>query len=123
VHKRCTGEELWAAYRLARFSVFPSLLEGYGLPIAESLASGTPVITSNHGSMAEVAEKGGCVLIDPRNIDDLERAMALLLDDDETLSKLRDEALAADTGTWERYATELWEFFTKPVADVVESPQ
>lgn len=123
VHKRCTEEELWAAYRLARFSVFPSLLEGYGLPIAESLASGTPVITSNHGSMAEVAEKGGCVLIDPRNIDDLERAMALLLDDDETLSKLRDEALAADTGTWERYATELWEFFTKPVADVVESPQ
>ena len=65
VRKRCSEEELWGAYRLARFSVFPSLLEGYGLPIAESLLSGTPVITSNFGSMAEVAEKGGCLLVDP----------------------------------------------------------
>jgi FkbM family methyltransferase len=87
VRKRCSEEELWAAYRLARFTVFPSLLEGYGLPIAESLASGTPVITSSYGSMAEVAEQGGCLLVDPRDVNELERAMALLLDDDEVLGR------------------------------------
>jgi glycosyltransferase involved in cell wall biosynthesis len=113
VRKRCPEDELWAHYRLARFTVFPSLLEGYGLPIAESLASGTPVITSNYGSMAEAAEKGGCLLVDPRSVDELERAMSLLLDDDDALSKLRDEALSVDTGTWERYANDLWSFFTE----------
>lgn len=112
VRKRCSEEVLWTAYRLARFTVFPSLLEGYGLPIAESLASGTPVITSNYGSMAEVAEKGGCLLVDPRDVDELTRAMALLLDDDEALVSLRDEALGVDTGTWEVYASQLWDFFT-----------
>ena len=112
VRRRCSEELLWAAYRLARFTVFPSLMEGYGLPIAESLASGTPVITSNYGSMAEAAEKGGCLLVDPRNVDELERAMALLLQDDDALEKLRDEASRVDTGTWEGYAGSLWDFFT-----------
>jgi glycosyltransferase involved in cell wall biosynthesis len=112
VRKRSSEEELWAAYRLARFTVFPSLLEGYGLPIAESLASGTPVITSNYGSMAEVAEKGGCLVVDPRDVDQLERAMALLLDDDDVLQKLRDKAVEIDTGTWQSYASRLWDFLT-----------
>jgi FkbM family methyltransferase len=117
VRKRCTEDELWAAYRLSRFSVFPSLLEGFGLPIAESLACGTPVITSDYGSMAEVAERGGCVLIDPRNVDALERAMAFLLDDDLALAKLRDEALGSDVGTWDSYASQLWDFFTDRAAE------
>jgi FkbM family methyltransferase len=122
VRKRCTEDELWAAYRLSRFSVFPSLLEGFGLPIAESLACGTPVITSDYGSMAEIAERGGCVLVDPRNVDALERAMALLLDDDLALAKLRDEALGSDGGTWDSYASQLWDFFTEgPVDERLES--
>jgi glycosyltransferase involved in cell wall biosynthesis len=112
VWKRCAEDELWAAYRLARFTVFPSLLEGYGLPIAESLASGTPVITSNYGSMAEVAEQGGCLLVDPRNVDEVGDAMSLLLHDDEALNKLREEALGIDARTWEAYASELWDFLT-----------
>jgi glycosyltransferase involved in cell wall biosynthesis len=117
VRKRISEEQLWAAYGLARFTVFPSLLEGYGLPIAESLASGTPVITSNYGSMAEVAEVGGCVLVDPRNVDELERAMALLLESDAELQRLRDEAARRDTGTWDLYASRLWTFFTEPYAE------
>ena len=43
-----TESELESAYRQARFSVFASLHEGYGLPVAESLAMGTPVITTNY---------------------------------------------------------------------------
>ncbi len=55
VWKRASEQRLWASYHLARFSVFPSLVEGYGLPIAESLVCGTPVITSDFGSMVELA--------------------------------------------------------------------
>ena len=52
---------LWAAYRLAHCTVFPSFHEGFGLPVAESLACGTPVITSNFGSMKQIASGGGRV--------------------------------------------------------------
>ena len=58
---------LWAAYDLAHCLVFPSLNEGFGLPIAESLASGTPVVTSEFGSMREIAGHGGGLLVDPRD--------------------------------------------------------
>ena len=61
VYRRVSEESLWALYRLAAFSVFVSLLEGYGLPVAESLSCGTPVITSDYGSMAEIAAGGGAV--------------------------------------------------------------
>jgi glycosyltransferase involved in cell wall biosynthesis len=116
VRKRSTETELWAAYRLARFSVFPSLLEGFGLPVAESLASGTPVITSGFGSMAEIAEQGGSVLVDPLDIDELEREMTRLLKDDDALAGLRAEAAARPSQSWERYADDLWRFLAEPTA-------
>ena len=69
-------ELLWAAYRLAYCTVFASLHEGFGLPVAESLASGTPVITSNFGSMADIASQGGALLVDPRDDDSAHRRPA-----------------------------------------------
>jgi FkbM family methyltransferase len=112
VRKRVTDTELWAAYKIARFSVFPSLLEGYGLPVAESLASGTPVITSSHGSMAEIAVGGGALLVDPRNVDEIESQMGRLLTDDELHERLTEKARARDLGSWDDYAREVWDFFT-----------
>jgi glycosyltransferase involved in cell wall biosynthesis len=113
VRKRCSEEELWTAYSLARFTIFPSLLEGFGLPVAESLASGTPAITSAHGSMAEIAEGGGCLVVDPRDIDSLEGAMAQLLQDDGLLERLRREAASRPSWTWDDYAGELWRFLVE----------
>jgi glycosyltransferase involved in cell wall biosynthesis len=109
---RVTDTELWSAYRLARFTVFPSLLEGFGLPVAESIAAGTPVITSSHGSMAEIAAGGGALLVDPRDTDAITAQMRLLLTDDEIVERLRNEARARNLGSWDDYAREVWEFFT-----------
>lgn len=106
---RADDELLWSAYRLARFTVFPSLNEGFGLPVAESLAVGTPVITSRFGSTLEIAESGGALLIDPREDDELTSAMRVLLTDDATLARLRSEALARPASTWDRYAADVWE--------------
>jgi glycosyltransferase involved in cell wall biosynthesis len=108
VYERVAEQSLWALYRLADFSVFPSLLEGYGLPIAESLASGTPVITSNHGSMAEIAEGGGALVVDPRDSAELAKAMTSLLTDKGLRNRLADEARARVFPTWDQYSESLW---------------
>jgi glycosyltransferase involved in cell wall biosynthesis len=100
--------QLWAAYRVARFTVFPSLNEGFGLPVAESLSCGTPVITSNFGSMAELGELGGALLINPRDDDALAAAMRTLLTDDAALGALRNEAQSRPPRHWDDYAAEVW---------------
>lgn len=105
---------LSAAYRLARFTVFPSFNEGFGLPVAESLASGTPVITSGHGSMREIAEAGGgALLVDPRDDHDLAAGMHKLLNDDATYTRLCREAAARRPRRWDEYAADLWDFFVE----------
>ena len=103
---------LYGAYRVARFTVFPSLYEGFGLPAAESLACGTPVITSNFGSMREIAQEGGALMVDPRVDADIAAAMESLLNDDDLLERLRAEALARPERTWDMYAAETWERLT-----------
>jgi glycosyltransferase involved in cell wall biosynthesis len=99
---------LWAAYRIAYFTVFPSLNEGFGLPVAESLASGTPAITSGFGSMAEIAADGGTLLVDPRDDDDVADAMRRLLTDPELRAELASAARSRPHRTWDDYAAEVW---------------
>ena len=108
--KRATEDELWAAYELASFTVFPSLVEGYGLPIAESLACGTPVITSEFGAMEEVGRGGGAILLDPQDSDAMVEAMRSLLVDTDLLDRLRSEARRRAWKSWDTYADEVWEF-------------
>ena len=59
-----TDEELAALIRGARCLVYPSLYEGFGLPVLEAMACGTPVVTSRGGATEEVAG-GAAVLVDP----------------------------------------------------------
>jgi len=114
VRRGVRDDELQIAYLEARFSVFPSLHEGYGLPVAESLAAGTPVITSNFGSMSEIALGGGCLLIDPRDDQAIAGAMERMLTDDELVARLAKEARSRQFRTWDEYADELWEALTAP---------
>ncbi len=112
VVKRLSEGRLWAAYTEARFTVFPSLVEGFGLPILESLRLGTPVITANYGSMAEVARGWGAVEVDPRDTDALRSAVECLLSDDDELLRLQAEAGSRTWSTWDDYCDDLWGFFT-----------
>lgn len=110
-----SDELIWAAYRLARFTMFPSFYEGFGLPVAESLASGTPCITSGFGSMKEIADGGGALLVDAYSDDDIREKMRLLLTDDVLLQRLRAEAAARPPRTWDDYATDLWNELVVPL--------
>eukprot|EP01028_Stygiella_incarcerata_P002619 TRINITY_DN1494_c0_g1_i5.p1 TRINITY_DN1494_c0_g1~~TRINITY_DN1494_c0_g1_i5.p1 ORF type:complete len:609 (+),score=155.17 TRINITY_DN1494_c0_g1_i5:131-1828(+) len=104
-------ELLWSAYRMARFTVFVSQAEGYGLPVGESLYVGTPVVLSNHGSMLEIGEDGGGVeFVNPYDVNSVANGMHRLLTDDARLAQLREEALSRPRTTWDEYAERQWQW-------------
>jgi glycosyltransferase involved in cell wall biosynthesis len=70
-----SDEELAALYRGARALVFPSLYEGFGIPVLEAMASGTPVVTSAGGATEEIAG-GAAVLVDPLDVDAIAAGIA-----------------------------------------------
>ncbi|TAL44740.1 MAG: glycosyltransferase family 1 protein [Salinibacterium sp.] len=100
--------ELWRLFDEARFTALLSLHEGFGLPVAESLALGTPVLTSNYGSLAEIAREGGCVMVDPRDDDAIIEGMRAMLTDDALIRRLRAEIGKAPSRTWADYAADIW---------------
>jgi hypothetical protein len=109
VSVRGLGDDaLWALYRQARFSVLVSLHEGFGLPVAESLSFGTPVLTSAHGSTAEIASSGGCLIVDSRDDDAVIAGMRYLLLNDELIAILTQEAESLPQRGWADYASEVW---------------
>jgi glycosyltransferase involved in cell wall biosynthesis len=67
--------ELAALYRGARCVLYPSVYEGFGLPVLEAMACGTPVVTSRGTAMEEVAG-GGAVLADPLDVEALAAGVA-----------------------------------------------
>jgi glycosyltransferase involved in cell wall biosynthesis len=99
-------EDKPALYSGARALIFPSLYEGFGLPPLEALACGTPVITSNRGSLPEIVGDGG-LLLEPDDVEGLAGAMEKLLNDDTLWKDLREKGLAHATKfSWEKTARE-----------------
>lgn len=83
----CSQEELWRQYGLALALLFPSLHEGFGLPILEAMAAGTAVVTSDRGATAEVAGDAA-LLVDPLDHTALVGAMSRLVDEPELVREL-----------------------------------
>lgn len=80
--------ELLSMMRRARALLFPSLAEGFGLPVAEAMTLGCPVLTSNRGAVAEVAGNAA-VLVDPESPQEIAAAIARLERDDRLCAQLR----------------------------------
>ena len=101
--------ELAALFRHAHSLVMPSLYEGFGLPLVEAMSCGCPVITSDRGSLPEIAGKGA-QCFDPFNISAMAMAIVALLRSPEELQQKRTAALrrAADF-SWDKAAQEtIW---------------
>ena len=100
------ANDLRALYQGAAGFVFPSLYEGFGLPVLEAFASGVPVITSTTTSLPEVAGDAA-LLVEPTDVDAIAGAMASILEDSVLAGRLRTAGLArARTFTWARCASE-----------------
>jgi glycosyltransferase involved in cell wall biosynthesis len=79
-------EDLVCLYQGAEVFVYPSLYEGFGLPVLEAMASGCPVVTSSVSSLPEVVNDAG-ILVDPNNIDDIALGIKKALAEREILIK------------------------------------
>ena len=102
---------LHRAYASCAFTVYPSLGEGFGLPVLESLAHGKPCLCSGRGALGESARDGGCLMLDRLDTPaDLAAAMERLLTDATALNALAAAARARTFRTWPQYAAELTEW-------------
>lgn len=103
--------ELPVIYNLAEFTVYPSFYEGFGLPPLESLACGTPVITSDRASLPEVVADAA-LLVNPDDVNDIAEAIARLGISTEERKKLSQKGLArAKLFSWEKTARETLEIY------------
>ena len=108
--------ELQTLYSRASIFAFPSLDEGFGIPVLEAMAHGVPVITSNRPSLVEVAGDAA-LLVDPDRTEDLQYALARLISDpglrDEYSRRGRDRAKCYP---WERAIRETYGVYRELLA-------
>ncbi len=99
-----SNEDLDSLFRIADFFIYPSLCEGFGIPILEAMQAGTPVITSNVSAMPEVA-KGAALLIDPYDINSIVEGMVKLYRDKALCGELKKRGQKrAKEYSWDRTA-------------------
>jgi len=100
-------EVLEALYGRCRFTVFPSIAEGFGLPILESIWYGRPCLCANFGAMEEAASGGGCLRVDMRSVDAIARGIQKMASDTTLLASLEEECSQRRLRTWSDYAEQV----------------
>ncbi|MBT5378104.1 MAG: glycosyltransferase, partial [Opitutae bacterium] len=105
-----TDEELRLQYATSSFTVYPSIAEGFGLPVLESLKNGKPCVCSSQGAIGEISNGGGCLTVEKPTPEALSKAMKTLLTDSELHSTLCNNARNRTFRTWSDYASDILEF-------------
>lgn len=105
------SQDLPSVYASARLFVFPSLYEGFGIPLIEAMGVGTPVVASNQSCLPEVVGEGGMV-VDPHNTEMLAQAMRMLLTDELKRKEFIEKGYKrAAEFTWEKTAKKTLELY------------
>ena len=110
-------EQMPALYSAAEVFTFPTLYEGFGIPVLEAQACGTPVLTSDCTALPEVGG-AGAVYADPYNVEDIAEKLEQLLVEDTLRTALRDKGFAnAKRFSWEASARQLDEWIERNVTE------
>lgn len=100
-------DQLREKYHRADFTIYPSVYEGFGLPIVESLQFNTPIICSNTSSMKELADEFGLPTFDPHNVEDMAMAMEEMIMDKNKRISIMDNVKKVKPYSWNDYAIDL----------------
>lgn len=111
-HGRLLPDELRRLYELCDFTVYPSFLEGFGLPVTESLWNRRPCICADVAPMAENAAGGGCLTTNVLDVVALSEAMLRLATQPNLRRKLADEIELRKIRTWQDYARDILSILT-----------
>lgn len=104
-------------YRMAQTLFFPSIYEGFGIPVCEGFATGCPVIASSQGASPEVAG-GAALLVDPFDVDDMTRGLDRMLSDKDTRDEHRQKGYErSGYFRFSRAARQTLEVFESALAD------
>lgn len=95
-------------YKTATFTCFVSKYEGYGLPVAESLWHGTPVLTSCFGSTSEIGACGGCYFVNAYHPKDIYDGLCILIKNPTIILQLKEELCKANLLSWKEYAEQIY---------------
>jgi len=98
--------KLHQLYNEATFTVYPSIIEGFGMPILESIWHGRPCICHHEGVMAELAKEGGCLTADVTDVQALSESVYRLATDRDLLIELSRQAVSRKIKTWDEYVCE-----------------
>lgn len=103
---RIPTSDLISLYNAASLLIYPSLYEGFGLPVLESMACGCPIITSNISSLPEVVGDAG-IMVDPNDVSQIVHAIACMCEDKEKALWFKKKGLErAKQFSWKRCAKE-----------------
>lgn len=106
-----SDQDLARLYREAALFIYPSFYEGFGLPVVEAMAAGTPVVTSDRGAIPEVAGDAA-LYADPARPGEIAQAGARLLADRELWGRISRKGTArARLFSWEKTARETWDVY------------
>jgi glycosyltransferase involved in cell wall biosynthesis len=109
-------EDLKYLYQCAELLLFPSFYEGFGLPILEAFACGTPVVTSTSGSLPEIAGQAA-LLVNPNDAGDIACSVLKVLSKKGLRDRLRQQGLSrAREFSWEKSARETLSVFVKAIS-------
>ena len=115
-------EDLPVIYNLGELFVFPSLYEGFGLPVVEAMACGTPVITANTSSLHEIAA-GAAETVDPQDADALADMIVAVASSADRRADLRGRGLArARKFSWTRTAKQMLAVYHRAAGVAVPHP-
>jgi len=116
VKGRVSEEEKPLLYSAALAFLFPSLYEGFGMPVLEAMACGTPVLTSNNSSLPEVAGDAA-LLVDPHSTEEISQGMVRLANDASLREELRARGLdRARDFSWEQSAATTLDVYRQVMA-------
>lgn len=109
IYDELPDREISLLYRRAALFVFPSLYEGFGLPVLEAMAHGAPCVCSSAASLPELAGNAA-IYVDPYSVDSIRQGMELLLHDRQLAGQISNRARQRATNySWEKTAQAVYE--------------